>query len=314
MSVTGDGDTGIGSWLRSQAPVHASETVWPAALERIRATRQRRPVWGLGRLASMTAAPQVVMATAALAGMLIVGMWLTVGRDRVAAPDASSAPAQASPESSPAASERVPPPSSASLSGTGQWTGPVRASSGAPASEEEISYRRYQSRPEPGDAAPDYVDIEQVLVDLNAVREQWVLRLVAMPPNASTIDSTQTVISYGLAFETTGDEVPDYVVGISNDATVNGEYRVWVTTLATGETQEQDGPPYGWPLEFVHPDETIEDAPLPEVRLWFLWDRARPEEFPPRPRFYAWASLEENGEVVSWDYAPDHGWVGPPPD
>jgi hypothetical protein len=25
--------------------------------------------------------------------------------------------------------------------------------------------------------------------------------------------------------------------------------------------------------------------------------------------FYAWASVEEDGQVVAWDYAPDAGWL-----
>ena len=67
----------------------------------------------------------------------------------------------------------------------------------------------------------------------------WTFALAAPPPEAETLDATQTLISYGLVFETTGDGRADYVVGISNDAPVRGDFRVWVTDLASGETREQ---------------------------------------------------------------------------
>ena len=34
-----------------------------------------------------------------------------------------------------------------------------------------------------------------------------------------------------------------------------GAFHVWVTDLATGETDENIGPSYGFPIEFAHPDE-----------------------------------------------------------
>jgi hypothetical protein len=169
----------------------------------------------------------------------------------------------------------------------------------------------FRSNEEAGDTATPYVDIEQVRVD-SASQPHWRLLLAAPPPETATLDPARSVISYGLTFETTGDDDPDYVVGISNEASRAGEYRVWVTDLATGETDEQDGPPYGLPVEFAHPDErSAEEMPEPEMVFTFLGG-TRPPGVSLRTRFYAWASLEEDGVVVAWDYAPDVGWIGAP--
>ena len=37
---------------------------------------------------------------------------------------------------------------------------------------------------------------------------------------------------------------------------------------------------------------------------------SRPPGINGNTRFYAWASVEEDGAVVAWDYAPDGGWIG----
>jgi hypothetical protein len=36
---------------------------------------------------------------------------------------------------------------------------------------------------------------------------------------------------------------------------------------------------------------------------------SRPERIDHKTRFYAWASVSVNGDVVAWDYAPDVGWL-----
>ena len=112
-------------------------------------------------------------------------------------------------------------------------------------------------------------------------------------------------------FETTGDGVPDYVVGISNDAPRAGDFRVWVTDLVTGTTQSRSGPPYGYPVEFGHPDEWREGDPLATTIMFtFLTSTGTlPPGIDLDARYYAWASQTENGQVVAWDYAPDFGWL-----
>ncbi len=86
-----------------------------------------------------------------------------------------------------------------------------------------------------------------------------------------------------------------------------------VTDLATGETDEQIGPPYGFPVEFVHPDESQPDGlpGPPSVDFTFLGSSKPTDLNPETVRFAAWTSVTRDGEVVAWDYAPDTGWVSP---
>jgi hypothetical protein len=169
----------------------------------------------------------------------------------------------------------------------------------------------FVSEPEEGDAARGYADIERVTVH-SAEQPHWRLALAAAPPSDSSDESAETVISYGLAFETTGDGAPDYVVGLSAEGFGSGDYLVWVTDLATGVTEEQDGPPYGFPIEFATPEEHSGLGAPPTMLFTFLGN-APPGVTLSTP-FYAWASVEEAGEVVAWDYAPDEGWIGAPPE
>jgi hypothetical protein len=81
--------------------------------------------------------------------------------------------------------------------------------------------------------------------------------------------------------------------------------------LATGETTEQIGPPYGFPVEFSHPSE---GAPLslegfPTMLFTFLGDTGPVGPAPESVRFYAWTSATRDGVVFANDYAPDTGWM-----
>jgi hypothetical protein len=137
----------------------------------------------------------------------------------------------------------------------------------------------------------------------------WNIELAAQPPRTAGLDRADTLISYGLVFETTGDGVGDFVVGINNDTPRPGSLRVWVTDVAAGTTREQIGPPYGFPVEFSHPDEHDGDpAEPPYVGFTFLGNSAPPGLTGASP-FYAWTSLRTGKEVIAWDYAPDASWL-----
>jgi hypothetical protein len=235
---------------------------------------------------------------------LIIGLGLLVtgcadGAVTAATPrQAAPTPGDASPSPAEPASPVIPAPStSAAADG---WTGPVRGASASPTAD---------GAAERGDAARGYVDIVRASSDSGS-QPHWRLRLSAAPPKAATLDPARTVISYGLAFETTGDDEPEYLVGISNEAPGEGDYRVWVTDLVAGTTDEKVGPPYGFPIEFAHPDElSDEQAGNAAMVFTFLGD-SRPPGVSGQTRFYAWASVTEDGEVAAWDYAPDTGWIG----
>src|SRR5687767_15048494 len=171
-----------------------------------------------------------------------------------AAVTATSAPTASMAASQVAGSTSQQPSPSGSPAAAVAWTGPVRTVPADAGRVDPEGAIKSGSASDPPDATREYVDIEQVKVD-SPSQPHWRIALRAAPPKAATLDTTQTVISYGLAFETTGDDVPDHLVGISTGASEAGGFRVWVTDLATGATEEQDGPPYGFPVEFAHPDE-----------------------------------------------------------
>jgi hypothetical protein len=233
-----------------------------------------------------------ILVTALALAVLVGASLFTAGRTRPA------------PEPRPSPTDPVP----------AVWPGPIRP-----------ALAPWPERPVPTDTAEDgglrwvddrdvawsIIDITRVGTD-NPQQRHWRIALDERPPRAIGLDPDRTLISYGLVFETTGDERGDYIVGINNDAP-NGGFRVWVTDVATGMTEEQIGPPYGFPIEFSHPDERApEDPPLgvpgePTLVFTFLGDSAPPGLR--TSRFYAWSSLALDGEVVAWDYAPDASWL-----
>jgi hypothetical protein len=213
------------------------------------------------------------------------------------------------------------------------WSGPVRADAGdMPVllmADEELSPWSIGgwSMADRRDAAVPGVDIVDVRWRPEA-QLYWSIELAGRPPRAEDLDPAETIIEYGVVLDTNGDRVADYEFGINNDAPVPGDFRVWVTNLATGETDEQVGAPYGYPVEFSHPDEQANDtingeARPPTMVFTFLGGGrgARPvgppdeagEVRPPNEwQFYVWATVTEGGEVVAWDYGPDFGWLTVP--
>ena len=135
----------------------------------------------------------------------------------------------------------------------------------------------------------------------------------AKPPLRTELEPG-LVIAYGLVLETTGDGAADYLIGIDNDAPTRGDFHVWVTDLATGETDEQVGVPYGFPIEFRHPDEQQPDDPpdFATTMVFTFLGNSKPADLNPATvRFYAWTSATRDGEVFANDYAPDTGWITP---
>lgn len=183
-----------------------------------------------------------------------------------------------------------------------QWTGRVRTDlAGMPV---------VCAMTDPADAGFEGIDIRSVQMYYPS-QPHYRIELAAYPPAAPTLDRDETVIEYGFVFETTGDGVPDYVVGINNDAPSG--YRVWVTDLAANTTDEQLGPRYGFPVEFSHPDELARENPLgPASMIFTFLGGTRPWASSPTMgvRYYAWASVTSGPDVTAWDYAPEYGWSG----
>jgi len=215
------------------------------------------------------------------------------------------------PSTAPSASSgAIPPGSPADLSPTPPlvWS-PVRERG-------DLAVFRGTARVDPHDTAVGWVDVEHVSFSSSRhsggdVQMGWSIELAARPPLGADLEPGR-LIAYGLVLDTNSDGGADYVVGIDNDAPERGDFHVWLTDLATGETDEQIGPPYGFPMDFVHPDEADPGSRARGVALFFL-PRSAPEGLNPETvRWYAWASTTRGGEVVALDYAPDAGWMTRP--
>ncbi len=187
------------------------------------------------------------------------------------------------------------------------WAGPVWT--GSEVAEVHVE-RQWQDGQ---DAAVSWADITKVGFTSDG-QPHWRVEFAGRPPVAAELGG-ETVIAYGLVLETNDDGVADYVVGINNVAPQRSHFRVWVTDLATGHTDEQLGPPYGFPVEFAHPNELQAGDPSrpPQMVFTFLPGSAPPGVAGGAASFYAWASVTEGDEVVAWDYAPDDSWLNERP-
>jgi hypothetical protein len=202
----------------------------------------------------------------------------------------------------------LPSPAPEPPEGSGDWTGPVRTEGGEVVLQPLIhsTTTGLWTGSDPNDSTPGWVDVVSVGVPDPAESSQphWYITLAAPPPQAADLEPSET-LAYGLVFETTGDSVADFEIGIENAAFQSNDFRVWVTNLATGVTSEQVGPPYGVPVEFSHPNESGGT----EMVFTFLGGTSPPGLVAETTRFYAWASSTVGGEVVAWDYAPDTAWL-----
>jgi len=201
-----------------------------------------------------------------------------------------------------------------SASQRGEWFGPVRTDLGqaviAQADEDLEDEARTWYWPDPVDAAMGWVDITRVVfTDTND--GHWYIELASRPPPATGQDGADLIVAHGLVLDTTGDGVADYVVGLDDDGPRPGDFRAWVTNLATGVTEEQSGPPYGYPVEFAHYAEGGQLGEPPAVGLTFLGASAPAGFEIGSVRYYVWTSVTEAGRVVAWDYAPDAAWLDP---
>lgn len=192
------------------------------------------------------------------------------------------------------------------------WRGPVHLAQGAVvlpmAREDDTSWQAEDRR----DQAVGWLDIVEVRW-LPENQMHWYLACAGLPPDMADLDRLGRTLSYGLVFETTGDGVADYEVGLSNEAPEPGDLRVWVTNLATGETEQQFGPPYGFPVEFSTSLESP-DMTQPSGAVFTFLGGSVPRGLTADSRFYAWSAIAEGGNVVAWDFAPDAAWLAIPPE
>jgi hypothetical protein len=138
------------------------------------------------------------------------------------------------------------------------------------------------------------------------------LRFVAGPMPA--VDPSQQWIAYGVVEDTDGDGVPDWRYGVDNVPVAapgaDGlSSRWWRTDLHTGRTESAVGDHvvlpsgtmfYGEGTDLFLGGDVTGSGPAGGGTVGGL----------PK-RFYAWASVIQDGRVVATDYAPDAGWLVP---
>ncbi|HZM72670.1 MAG TPA: hypothetical protein VFC71_04780 [Candidatus Polarisedimenticolia bacterium] len=294
-------DAVIAAWL-DEGPTHLTAAERSEIGDAAELITQRRSIFPLPFVAPRRVA---VLATA----LLVLALALTpLILPALTWPQPTASP---SPTPSLSASPVAPSPSpvaSACSRATGlplEWMGRVRTDlSGIPVDCPSASLV------DPEDAALGWADI--VAIRATSFGPYWRLQLGQVPPLPGDRERDGLVLEYGVVLETTGDDVPDAVIGINDDGAEAGDYRVWVTRLDTNTTTEVLGPPYGYPVEFAHPDERRGEPVETQMVFTFvsgIWPFHYVQDLP--LRFYAWASVSRNGEVVAWDYAPDFGWVTP---
>jgi hypothetical protein len=159
-----------------------------------------------------------------------------------------------------------------------------------------------------GSAVLPWVDIRELTFCMSACLS---MKLVSYPPPA--VDPTEQWFAYGVVADTDRDGVPDWRYGFDNmpgvcDGCVEPwPHRLWRTDLHTGRTETVFGGDIYFPsgsMFYGGPERLVfGGAVTGGGRVGGL-----PE------RFYAWASVIQDGRVVATDYAPDVGWLFPSPD
>ena len=167
-----------------------------------------------------------------------------------------------------------------------------------------------------GDAGSDdlpWADIKDVTFCGICVK----IEFVSHPPER--VDPAQQWFAYGVVVDTDGDGVADWRYGTDNEpvatpgARGSSPRRWWRTDLHTGRTESTvavalweggHGPFWG-----NHGSQSGDSG------LSFGGDFTRVGRRGAVPeRFYAWASVIQDGRVVATDYAPDAGWLVPSAD
>ena len=287
----------------SEPQLRAPDRVLHAALASIETTRQRRGLLAPWRFAKMGSYAKVAIAVVLIAlatvGLLVLG---------------SAAP-QPVPEQLSWTPVRY----------AEDWPAPPRSEppSGAP---DVLLVRGDNSHWDPAERAwegLEYVDLVgdagsgvSPAIDIREVRgggvgiASYSIQLAGGVPLPRT-DPTVRWMAYGIVVDTDGDGMPDERVGVDNMP--DGQHRAWWADLATGQTKWKAGGSYG----SVY-DNGVSGGSL-GLDTWYPSASEESDQVVLRysgtpGRYYAWASMIEDGLVVATDYAPDVGWLVQPVD
>jgi hypothetical protein len=325
-------DAQISRALRAHLPEHADARLRERILDAAETTRQQRarpPIIGAlsdadpdVRRRSLLVAAALLIALA-FASVAVVGSWRLLQRDPIRDsrlnPPADVTTPVVPPAPSSTAVPISPSPTIAVLAWTPaslqeDWPAPVRAEPAGPPRVVPILCSTVNGAGHYVDPAGDtgsdvlaWADITDVSIPCTTYLG---LTLVAERP--ADVDPKEQWIAYGIVADTDRDGVPDWRYGTDNTpvgtpAPRPWPRRWWRTDLHTGQTEMYLGDNialpsgtmfYGGPERFSFGGDTTGGGSVND----------RPE------RFYAWASVIQDGRVAATDYAPDVGWFQASPD
>jgi hypothetical protein len=190
------------------------------------------------------------------------------------------------------------------------WPGPIRVEPGG--ATRVLSKGEVWSGQEPdavGDldtAAPDWIDIRTVIINTGeaaSLGKSNGIGLELAGPLAALPAPADSWIAYGFVLDINGDGIADQRIGMDNAR--GASHREWITDLATGQTSVNPRETYGHDA-FGTSIDTYYNVVESQERdnVWIHISRS-----PRGLRFYAWASLIQDGRLVATDYAPDVGWI-----
>lgn len=318
-------DRRIADWLASD-PFQASPNVLEAVVSVLPTVQQRRSArpWIALRQRQPLSAP----GAAAAAAVVGLGVVLAVGvlgggsgappAGATFPPSPSSAPSGGGASPHPSVAATVPstmaPPIWAPHAARGGWPGPLRPEppSGAPDVDLLPPGGRYDLG-DPRDLAEDWGRIDLIGLrvrpfygGMQAERRGAGVEMPRAVPVEGHPDPAELWIAFGVVIDADGDGDADYRIGMDNGL---GErrHREWVTDLATGETEVNDGEQgYGFSA-FGTGFDTYwnggQTFTAPTVLFY------APPSDDPGIRFYVWTSGIAAGEPAVSDFAPDEGWI-----
>ena len=298
MNADHDLERRIAALCASEAPTRAPDWVLESALATIDTTRQRRALAHAPRMFptmnSFAKGAIAVVAVIAVAGFGLAALWpdvTTSGEPMLWTPERLSM----------------------------DWPGPVRSEPGlVPVVHamrhgdnthwDEGGWEGLEFPDPMGDVPRDlpWLDIVEVGLSPQGIPS---FRLTVAGDGPRPIpEPASRWIAYGMVLDIDADGAADVRIGIDNTPT--GEHRAWRTELETGVTLSKAGPPYGAvgqaPGARVGMDTYYPGEPDvgKNANFWYSLQEGEREY-----RFYAWASLIDDGRVVATDYAPDLDWL-----
>ena len=336
MTKPRDPEALLSAYLASGMEVLPDRVV-DSVLDEVHRTRQRRALWPAWKPRSMTRttfAAAVVAAVIALGGAFLVvqrGQPAVGGPSATTEASASPSPAGvAAPSATPTPSPTPTPILWTQASLEEDWPAPVRAEPAGGAIVQPIVATRIPADSEScclvdepgrhidpsGDTGSDllpWADIREVSVVGN---HNLTIALVSnLPPD---VDPTEQWIAYGVVFDDDRDGVPDRRFGMDNSPrTVEGHSQVrdWITDLHTGRTLVSINDYFGLDdggvfIDVSYPGGGGRGANGAHFGFGFevAGGGTRGISLVDRP-LYAWASVIQDGRVVTTDYAPDIGWL-----